>query len=373
MDPRNPQDYQPSSPAPDATPSTPPPPSQPSYNAPTQPTYSQPPPPQQQPPQYGGQQYSQQGQPPPGYQQPPQHQYPPQYQQPQPQYQQYQQYPPPPKKGGSGLIWGLLGLLVVALIGGGVLLFFVLQPGNRTVSTTTSTNPTATANTTSQNTPAPGETPNTRPTRDAGPSTNTGDNAGLLKAAARNMRNLDSYTFDANISAAGQDVLMRADLENLKGSDKSAKMEIEAQGQNVQVIVLGPNVWASVDGGATFTDASANGAQMTSSIDQFANMWDNLTDAEVDKAKDQLKDGSPATETIDGVNTKHMIGDIQSMSSLGGATGGGATEGTVELWVSTDSPGYVHKMRIDATSGGQPVQGTITWSNFNENFNIQAP
>ncbi len=117
-------------------------------------------PPQPQPyPQYGSQPQPQQptqpyGAPPPqgGYSQPPQYSdrpgsqpaqpqqggyYPPQYSD-QPQYPPQQPYyggPPPnqintpPKKGNSGLLFGLIGLLVL-LIAGGAIWFFVLNKGN---------------------------------------------------------------------------------------------------------------------------------------------------------------------------------------------------------------------------------------------------
>jgi hypothetical protein len=204
-----------------------------------------------------------------------------------------------------------------------------------------------------------------------GGTTTTMSNADLLKAAAKNMREVNAYTLDADLETGGQPVKMKADVEGLNSGTKNAKMDMDAMGQKVGIIALGDKVFVSTDGGQTYTDAGASGAQMTGSIDSLANMWDQLTDAEIDKAKDQLKDGSPATETIDGVNTKHMTGNLKDLSALGSGTGG--QEGTVDIWISTDSPSYVRQMRIDAKSGDTATKGTMKWLNFNNDFDIQAP
>jgi hypothetical protein len=204
-----------------------------------------------------------------------------------------------------------------------------------------------------------------------GTTTTSKSNDQLLKEAAKNMRELNAYTLDANIDAAGQAVIMKADIEGLNSGSKNAKMDMEAMGQKIAIIAIGDKLWASTDGGQTYMDASASGSQMTGSIDQLANMWDQLTDAEIDKAKDQLKDGSPATETIDGVNTKHITGNLKDLAALGSGTGG--QEGTVEMWIGTDSPSYVRQMKIDATSAGQATKGTMKWLNFNNDFTIDPP
>ena len=204
-----------------------------------------------------------------------------------------------------------------------------------------------------------------------GGTTTTKSNSDLLKDAAKNMREVNAYTLDADLETGGQPVKMKADVEGLNSGDKNAKMDMDAMGQQIDLIVLGNRVFVSTDGGQSYTDAGASGAQMTSSIDSLANMWDQLTDAEIDKAKDQLKDGSPATETIDGVATKHMTGNLKDLSALGSGTGG--QEGTVDIWVSTDSPSYVRQMKIDAKSGDTSTTGTMKWLNFNQDFDIQAP
>jgi hypothetical protein len=207
-----------------------------------------------------------------------------------------------------------------------------------------------------------------------GGTTNTNkSNDQLLKDAAKNMRELKSYTIDAKIETQGMNIVMKADLEGLDGNEKKSRMDMDALGIKAQIITIGDKAYMSTDAGANFTDASGQSAQMTGSIDSLANMWDSLTDAEIDKAKDQLKDGSPATETIDGTPTKHITGDLKALSALGAATGGGANEGTMDLWITTDGTNYVRRMAIDSTQSGQAVKGTIDWMNFNKGFDIKAP
>ena len=52
--------------------------------------------------------------------------------------------------------------------------------------------------------------------------------------------------------------------------------------------------------------------------------------------------------------------------------GGVTTVGTLDLWISTDKP-YIRQMKIDGTSSGQPIKGTLKWGRFDEKFDIKAP
>jgi hypothetical protein len=100
-------------------------------------------------------------------------------------------------------------------------------------------------------------------------------------------------------------------------------------------------------------------------------MWNSLQPDQIDKHKDDLKDGKPATEKINGVDTKHVTGNAKNLS-LSGNSAAGTTDGTVDFWISTGTP-YVVRMKLDGTTDGQPVQGTYTWDKFNQKFDIQAP
>jgi hypothetical protein len=155
--------------------------------------------------------------------------------------------------------------------------------------------------------------------------------------------------------------------------NQSFKLDVSTAGQNASIIAVGGEYYISADGGQTYTPAPPeSGASFESSFQGFNNMWQDMTPAEIDRAGDKLKDGSPPTETIDGDPTKHMTADMADLSTLGsGSTG--ATEGTIDIWVTTDNPNFVRQMVIDGTSGGQTVQGTMKWSDFNQNLNITAP
>jgi hypothetical protein len=202
---------------------------------------------------------------------------------------------------------------------------------------------------------------------DSGTTSGGKSNADLLKEAAANMKAAKSYVLTADVDQAGQAVKMNGQIDV---ANNNTKMDMEASGQKISIISVGNDVFLSMDGGTTYTSAGAAGASMTAGFASFTGMWSSFQDSEIDKAKDALKDGSPATEKINGVDCKHITASAKDLSGLGGTTG--TTEGTIDLWISTDKA-YVRQMKLDATSDGQPIKGTFTWDKFNENFDIKAP
>jgi len=195
----------------------------------------------------------------------------------------------------------------------------------------------------------------------------TKSNADLMKEAAANMKAAKSYTLNADVTQADQAVKMNGQIDV---ANKNTKLDMDAMGQKVSVITVGDKVFLSMDGGTTFTDAGAAGSSVTEGFGAFTNMWDSFQADQIDKAKDALKDGSPATEKINGVDTKHITVDAKDLPVLGA---GGTESGTLDLWISTDATPYIRQMKIDGTSGGQPIKGTFMWDKFNENFDIKAP
>jgi len=202
---------------------------------------------------------------------------------------------------------------------------------------------------------------------DSGGGGTTKSNADLLKEAAANMKAAKSYTLNADVDQAGQAVKMNGQIDV---GNKNMKLDIDSAGQKISMISIGDKVFLSMDGGTTYTDAGDSGAGMVSGFSAFTNMWDSFQADQIDKAKDALKDGNPATEKINGVDTKHITANAKDLSVIGGGTG---EEGTLDLWVSTDAKPYIRQMKIDATSNGQPIKGTFVWDKFNENFDIKAP
>lgn len=195
-------------------------------------------------------------------------------------------------------------------------------------------------------------------------------NADLLKEAAANMKAATSYHINADIDQAGQAVKLTGDIDLAK---KNMKLDVDAAGTKVSVITVDGKSYLSMDGGTTYTESS-DADSITSGFSSFTGMWDNFKAEDVDKAKDALKDGTPATETIEGVSSKHITADAKELSMLNPSGDTSTpTEGTLDLWLGpTDKP-YIRQMKIDGTSDGQPIKGTLTWSKINETLDIKAP
>ena len=192
-------------------------------------------------------------------------------------------------------------------------------------------------------------------------------NADLLKEAVLNMKAAKTYHLNADINQAGQAVKLDGDIDL---TNKNMKLDIDSSGTKVSVIQVGDKVYLSMDGGANYTETD-QGASITAGFASFTNMWDSFNPEDVDKAKDALKDGTPATETMDGVVTKHITSDAKQLSVLG--SGSSDMAGTVDFWLGPDAKPYIRKMAIDATSDGDPVKGTVIWSKIDEAMDIKAP
>jgi hypothetical protein len=193
-------------------------------------------------------------------------------------------------------------------------------------------------------------------------------NADLLKEAAANMKAATSYHINADITQGETAVKMDGDLDL---TNNNSKLTIDTQGQKVDVIVVDGKAHVSTDGGATYMEVP-DASMLTGSMAQFTEMWSSFNPEEVDKAKDALKDGTPATETIDGVSVKHITANAKDLAALNPG-GTGTVEGTYDLWIGPNDKAFVRKMALDGTSDGQPLKGTFTWSKINEAMDIKAP
>ncbi len=202
-----------------------------------------------------------------------------------------------------------------------------------------------------------------------GDSGNAGkSNADLLKEGAANMKALKSYHLDADITQGDQAIKMNGDLDV---ANKNSSLAVNAAGQSVNMVAVGSDSYLSIDGGKTYTKSDASS---TAGMSGLTDMWSSFKPGDVDKAKDALKDASPATDTIDGVATKHITGNAKDLSAL--ASGGSSTsttEGTIDMWISTDAKPLIYQMKIDGTSDSKPLKGTFKWSKFDQKFDIKAP
>ncbi len=202
-------------------------------------------------------------------------------------------------------------------------------------------------------------------TTGGGGGATTMSNADLLKAAAANMKAAKSYHIDVNGTASGSAIVLGGDIDV---ANNNSNLNITAQGQNVQVISVGSTSYLSTDSGKTFTNAGSAGASITSGMSQFTGMWNSFNSADVDKSASALKDGSPASETINGTNCHHMTASTKDLASLGssGATG----DGTVDLWAANDGSS-ICQMKVLTTDKATDV--TFKWSKFNSVPAITAP
>lgn len=199
------------------------------------------------------------------------------------------------------------------------------------------------------------------------PTTPAMSNADLLKAAVANMKGLKSYHIDADINQAGEPVKMAGDID---ATSNNADLNMTNQGQDVHAIVIDEDAYVATAGTTGYQKAPASVLNLGS----FTGIWSNFKPEDVDKTAAALRDGTPATETLDGVTTRHIIGDAKELSALT-TQGSSATqqEGTVELWISTDATPYIHQMKIDGKTDGTDLVATFKWSKFNETFDIKAP
>jgi len=191
-------------------------------------------------------------------------------------------------------------------------------------------------------------------------------NAELLKEAAANMKAAKSYHLVVTANTGGQDIKMAGDIDV---ENSKSKLDMSAAGQNVSVISVAGDTYVSMDGGKTYTKSPA-GTSM--GLDSFTKMWDSFKADEVDKAKDAIKDGSPAEETIGSDATHHMTANTKDLGSLSGASGG-STDAVVDMWITTGGKPTIRKMKMVGTSAGQDMTAEIEWSNIDQAVTIEAP
>ncbi len=186
-------------------------------------------------------------------------------------------------------------------------------------------------------------------------------NAGLLQQATAGMRDLKSYRMEITSEVGGQKSQTTADIDV---ANKGLKMTSVAAGYSTVVIVIGDKSWVSADGGKTYT-ASPGGAAMAQSMAGFTNMWQTTGTSATATTDAGIKEGSPATEQIDGTDTKHLVVDNSAF--------GAATAGSAEMWIATGANPTIRQMKSTVTTAGQTAKSTIKWSKFNEDLGIKPP
>jgi hypothetical protein len=179
------------------------------------------------------------------------------------------------------------------------------------------------------------------------------------------MQALKSYHFSALVGVPSQQVEMSGDVDVAR---HNSSLVITGTKSVSNVIVIGGNAYVS-EAGAAFTRVSAESLQ----LDDILGMWGRFKSDDIGKVGAALKEATPATETIEGVSTKHLMGDAAQLNALTNVGSKTEPQGTAHFWVSTGGTPYVYQMRVEGTSGSTAINGTFMWSRFNGAFDIKAP
>jgi hypothetical protein len=194
-------------------------------------------------------------------------------------------------------------------------------------------------------------------------TTSSKSNADLLKEAAANMKAAKSYHVDLTANQAGQDVKMAGDIDV---TNNKTKLDMSAQGQSISMVSIGSDNYISMDGGKTYTKSPTSAA---SGLDSFTKMWDSFKPEEIDKVKDAIKDGTPKDEKVGTDDTRHMTGSQKDLAALSPSSNTTATDGTIDIWVTTGSTPTVRKLQVKSADSN----ATVEWSNINQSVTIDAP
>lgn len=203
-----------------------------------------------------------------------------------------------------------------------------------------SSNPTPTAN----------NTANTPSANTNGASSNP--SVELLKQAGSNMKAAKSYYVELTGKNMGSPVTMTAQIDL---NAKNTLMSMSMEGQTVTTVQVGNDMFMSTDGGKTFS-RTEEGLQ---GLDTYIRIWEGFNPDTVTKNAVNIKEGNPASATLDGVATRHIVSSDAAATS------------TIDYWITTAAQPLVKQMKVNSSSTG--VDLTMKWSRFNENFDIKAP
>jgi hypothetical protein len=194
-------------------------------------------------------------------------------------------------------------------------------------------------------------------------------NADLIKKAATNMQDADSYETSAVITMGSETYKFDGQLDI---ANDLTKIDIDESGRLYKIIGISGEVYLSSDLGWTYTQ-DESGAALLLSLGSYTRIWDYFTPSQIDFNGRPMSSGDPRTEKIDGVLTRHItVGSSPLAAQLSGPARG-VISGKLELWISTGSKPYVYRMAIDSTFEGQELKATLNWRRFNEKFDIAAP
>jgi hypothetical protein len=198
------------------------------------------------------------------------------------------------------------------------------------------------------------------------PPDDTRNNANLLRNAVEGMKALKSYHFSAVTGTPPQQLEMEGDVDV---ANNRAMLVITDTGRVANVIVVGEDAYVR---GAGSEDYSKVGYSDLN-LDSVLGMWGRFKTEDVSRTAGALKDATPPKETVEGVSTRHIMGDARELNALTNAGSATEQEGTVEFWLSTEGDPRIHQMKVAGKSDGEDIAGTFKWSRFNEALDIKAP
>jgi hypothetical protein len=188
-------------------------------------------------------------------------------------------------------------------------------------------------------------------------------NADLLKMGINNMKNALSYHLDVDSNTDSRVTKITGDIDV---TNKNSKLDLNEGGLTRTYISIGSDNYISTDGGKSFSKGLQS---LTGTVNQFEGIWSKVDTIEMDKNKDALKDGVPATEIVDGISCKHITIAAKDLSSL---NLGASLDGTYDIWVAGDGSS-VKQMKAVGNISGENLTLIATWSNINGEMSITAP
>jgi hypothetical protein len=200
-----------------------------------------------------------------------------------------------------------------------------------------------------------------------GGGVSTMSNTELLKAAIENAKTLKTYHTEMDVTQGDVKLTMKGDFDREK---KNYKADANAMGFDIGVVKLGEDIYVK----DPMTGNYKKGDASDDSYSSFLTTWDKTKMEEIDKAAGALKDGTPPTETVNGVETRHITSNAKDLASLSSTTADSTIEeGTIDFWISTGAKPQIQRMVVDGKSGGQEIDIAITWSKHDEPVTIEAP
>lgn len=186
----------------------------------------------------------------------------------------------------------------------------------------------------------------------------------IVKAAAEDMKKLKSVRMEGDIATQGQEI----SLDMQVATDGACQGSLSMMGGTAEIISTGDETWFKPDD--AFWDATA-GAQADQVKSMVGDKWVVMPPGQSDVASlcdlDQLLDQVGSKDGIEDAKK----GETEDVDGEEAVVVEGKTEedDPLKAWIATE--GEHHILKMEVTQGDEP--GTITFSEFDEDFEVQPP